>query len=131
MCVQITTGTGARDDGDIAVNINGSVAARSYHAAGSIVIQSCIKGLQTLTIQGTSNDDWAGNIVITVDGDPTTVICQNCSGDFYTRAIVVDGNSDSSGQAPTRCFVEACSITWVAAGTKNLNFYDVSVTEQN
>ena len=122
MCVQITTGTGARDDGDIAVNINGSVAARSYHAAGSIVIQSCIKGLQTLTIQGTSNDGWAGNIAITVDGEPTTVKCQNCTGESYTRGIVVDGNSDSSDQAPTRCFVEACSITWVDAGTNKYEF---------
>ena len=118
MCVQITTGTGVRDDGDVTVNINGSVAARGYHAAGSIVLQSCIKALQTITIQGTSNNGWAGNIVITVDGDSTTVKCQNCSGDFYTRGIVVDGDSDSSGQAPTRCFVEACLITWVAAGIK-------------
>ena len=122
MCVQVTTGTEVWDAGDVTVNINGSVAARGYHAAGSIVLQSCIKGLQTITVQGTSNDGWAGNIVITVDGEPTTVKCQNCSGESYTRGIVVDGSSDSSVQAPTRCFVEACSITWVAAGKNKYGF---------
>ena len=122
MCVQITTGAGNGDDGDLTVNMNGSIAARGFHVAGSIVLQSCIKGLQIFTIQGTSNDGWAGNIVITVDGDPTTVKCQNCTGESYTRGIVVDGNSDSSDQAPTRCFVEACSITWVAAGKNKYKF---------
>ena len=117
MCVKIITGTGVNQDGHLTVKMDGSVAASGYHVAGAIVLQSCVKDLQTLTIQGTSNDAWVGEIVITDDGNPATVACQNCTGDYVIRGgIVVNGNTDSSGQANTQCFVEACSITWNAAG---------------
>ena len=117
MCVQIITGTGSNQDGQLTVKMDGSVAASGYHAKGTIVLQSCVKDLQTITIQGTSNDAWVGKIVITVDGNPTTVECQNCTGDYVISAgIVVDGNTDSAGQANTQCLVEACSITWKATG---------------
>ena len=117
MCVQIITGTRSNQDGQLTVKMDGSVVASGYHAKGAIVLQSCVKDLQTITIQGTSSDAWVGNIVITVNGNPTTVECGSCTGDYViSEGIVVDGNSDSSGQANTQCFVDACSITWKAAG---------------
>ena len=117
MCVQITTGTGSHQGGQLTVKMDGSVAASGSYANGAIVLQSCVKDLQTITIQGTSSDAWAGNIVITVNGNPTTVECGSCTGSYViSGGIVVDGDSNSAGQANTQCFVEACAITWKVAG---------------
>ena len=122
MCVQITTGAQINDQGNLILTLDGAVVANgTFYETATTVFESCIRGLQTITVQNPSHDDWAGEIIIVDEGRSTIIECETCTGDPYNGRIVVDGNSDSSAMANTQCFVNACSISWVVEG---INIYD-------
>ena len=122
MCVQITTGLQANDQGNLILTVDGTVVANgTFYDRATTVFESCIKGLKTITVQNPSHDEWAGEIIIVDKGRSTIIECKTCTGDPYNGRVVVDGNSDSSAMANTQCFVNACSISWVVEG---INIYD-------
>lgn len=117
VCVQITTGTQANDQGELILTLDGTVVANgTFYDRTATVFESCIRGLKTITVQNPSHDDWAGEIIIVDEGRSTIIECKTCTGDPYNGRIVVDGNSDSSEMANTQCFVNACSISWLVEG---------------
>ena len=122
MCVQITTGLQANDQGNLILTVDGTVVANgTFYDRATTVFESCIRGLKTITVQNPSHDEWAGEIIIVDKGRSTIIECKTCTGDPYNGRVVVDGNSDSSAMANTQCFVNACSISWVVEG---INIYD-------
>ena len=110
-------GTENNDAGKLILALDGTVAANgTFYDKGTTVFESCIRGLQTIILQNPSHNGWAGEIIIISEGRYTTIECKTCTGDPYNGSIVVDCNSDSSAMANTQCFVNACSISWVAEG---------------
>ena len=117
MCVQITTGTENNDGGKLIMTLDGTVVANgTFYEKGTTVFESCIRGLQTITLENPSHNGWAGEIIIISEGRSTIIECKTCTGDPYNGRIVVDGDSDSSAMAKTQCFVNPCSISWIAEG---------------
>ena len=117
VCVQITTGLQANDQGNLILTVDGTVVANgTFYDRATTVFESCIRGLKTITVQNPSHDEWAGEIIIVDKGRSTIIECKTCTGDPYNGRVVVDGNSDSSAMANTQCFVNACSISWIVEG---------------
>ena len=53
-----------------------------------------------------------GSITVTVNGTEATLTCDGCGGNAFDKEIVVDGNIDSAGQAPTNCLKgKKCTLT--------------------
>ena len=119
-CVTITTGKESNNDGTLTVTMNGVVTANGYYGKGGVVVNTCfysVDVLKTIKVSNPSSNAWTGTIQITQGKMQTSIDCDGCSGSPYYRNIVVDGNSDSSGQSPTQCFNgKSCSITWSVEG---------------
>ena len=117
VCVKITTGTGSDDGGNVIVRMDEIIKANDTFGRETIVFDSCISELKTITFHNPTSDAWAGNIVITVDGVSPTIVCPACTGGPFSGSIVVDGDSDSADQSNTQCFDgSTCEITWAALG---------------
>lgn len=73
------------------------------------MVEGCAARVDGLQVQNTRNDAWKGTIEISYDNGVTytAATCVTCNedtaGSRSTSSIVVDGNSDSNGQSPTRC----------------------------
>ena len=123
VCVQITTGLQANDQGNLILTVDGTVVANgTFYDRATTVFESCIRGLKTITVQNPSHDEWAGEIIIVDKGRSTIIECKTCTGEPYNGRVVVDGNSDSSAMANTQCFVNACSISWVVEGINKYEY---------
>ena len=93
--------------------MDGEVVASGFHALLTVVYESCISGLQTMTVQNLENDAWAGKITISIDGVRALIKCEECTGQRYGGHIAVDGNDDSTDMGESFCLNAAtCWITW-------------------
>ena len=84
-----------------------------------VVIDTCIKGLKSLTLNNPKINAWAGQIKIRVDGKFVPIDCRGCTGSPSLKDgfIVVDGNSDSEKMANTHCLDgDVCSLVWNIKG---------------
>ena len=76
--------------------------------ANDEVIDICIASVDSITIKNPTFDAWAGEIMVTknengVKQDLTLSCSDGCTGGNFVKKIVVDGNGDSRGQAPSWC----------------------------
>ena len=120
-CVKITTGTEKSKDGYLKVTINDVSVADNYQALGAAVVDECFDSLKTIKLSGPNNNAWRGQIVITVDGKPTSIACitKTCSGSttLLSGNIVVEADSDSKSWGDTRCLNgNKCSLSWTTTG---------------
>ena len=118
VCVKITTGTNAHNDGILKVEIDGVVTADASYEKGAVVMDSCFCNLNTIEISNPSSNGWSGRISIKDDGNPTSVTCVGCSksSSLPCGDIAVEGNGDSK-MAHTQCVGgNTCSLAWEIKG---------------
>ena len=112
-CLRITTGTGTFDNGYLDVSVNKGDGAGYIEVTtpdiiyeqGSEVLDMCyIPGLVGVKVTNSQTNAWAGKIETSVNnkGSYSVMKCIDCTGTVdTTEYIVVDGNSDGSGD--TKC----------------------------
>ena len=84
-------------------------------------MDQCFDTVENIAVQNTNNDAWLGAITVTVNGVDHGLTCgldDGCGGrSSNNKFIVVDGNSDTTGQAPTHC-QNGASCTLRVSGEK-------------
>ena len=95
------------------ISINGVIAVpQAYFDKGQVVIDSCFETLDSITVQNTDNNAWAGTMSVTHNGHEDTLSCDKCGGDPFEHTIVADGNGDGDKLGPTNCLNgDACVFT--------------------
>ena len=119
VCVKIITGFESKNDGYLKVEMNGDINVYDKFGKRDVVIDTCIKGLKSLTLNNPKINAWAGQIKIKVDGKFVPIDCRGCTGSPSLKDgfIVVDGNSDSEKMANTHCLDgDVCSLVWNIKG---------------
>ena len=109
-CILITTGTGTFDGGylDVFVNIgdgyNMMTTPGVNYVKGQVVLDECYVGLLGVQVTNAQTNAWGGRIEYSINDQSSysAMICDDCTGTVETTEyIVVDGNSDGSGD--TKC----------------------------
>ena len=107
-CLRITTGTGTFDSGYLDLYVNtgtGYVEVTTQdtiYEKGSEVLNQCYANLIGVQVTNRLSNAWAGSIVSSLNngGSYSPMRCQDCTGVIdTTEYIVVDGNSDGTGDA--------------------------------
>merc|ERR1712019_266825 len=102
--------------GDVLVNAGSGLVqeATGLHANGATVLDKCYTTEVTvLELQSPTTNGWAGSVEYSTDGGAayTFLTCTNCGVGSSSEFIVVDGNADGAGYAPTECLNgDACSF---------------------
>jgi hypothetical protein len=109
-CIRIITGTEEHNHGKLEVKVDkGSgpkLVASGKFEQGDTVWEQCYARVEKIQVRGPCKDAWTGSIELSDDEGAVyyPMTCLNCDGDSAsTSSIVVDGDDDSTGQAPTRC----------------------------
>merc|ERR1712136_145148 len=106
-CVNITTATRSTwpySDGLLQVFVNNvSQFQEKKFDFGETVIDACFPNLDTISVKDMNDDGWVGEILVRKNGVVLKISCIDCSGSEFDRKIVVDGNDDGRGAAPTEC----------------------------
>ena len=114
-CVKIQTGPNGTNDinnGYLNFFINGEMNGVEWYDVNNIVLDKCYETLRNISIQNPNKDAWMGSITVTVNGTEAALACDGCGGNPFDKEIVVDGNIDSAGQAPTNCLKgKKCTLT--------------------
>jgi len=109
-CILITTGTGTFDNGYLDVFVNNGDGYNMVttpgvnYGKGQVVLDECYVGLLGVQVTNPQTNAWAGSIEYSINDQSSysAMICDDCTGTVETTEyIVVDGNSDGSGD--TKC----------------------------
>ena len=122
ICVKVITGTRTSNDGYLVVHVDEgqglrpATAVGKDYSGGQPVLAKCFDSLTAIAVQNTntSTDAWTGSVLFSreTDGLYTPGQCTGCTTTGRTASIVVDSDSDSGDQAPTRCLHgELCAIS--------------------
>merc|ERR1712051_638549 len=106
--LRIVTGKGAHYDGDLNVRSGVSeLVALRHFGKGAVVSDTCYRTpLDEVYVQNPGDDAWTGSVEYSSDGGLSfhPMYCTaGCNSVGPTSKIVVDGNADSSKQAPLQC----------------------------
>merc|ERR1712050_722417 len=96
---------GGHNDGDLSVRSGGSeLVALRYFDKGAVASDTCyLTPLDEVYVQNPGDNAWAGSVEYSSDGGVSfhSMYCTaGCNSVGPTSKIVVDGNADSSKQAP-------------------------------
>ena len=112
-CVKIQTGSGSSfHEGFLEVSIDGVIKVpKTYFKINQVVIEACFETFDNIKVTNENTDAWKGSITVKIDGADKKLSCDKCTGRSFENEVVVDGNGDSSDQAPTHCLNgESCSF---------------------
>merc|ERR1712190_253115 len=115
-CLKITTSSGGGGTLDVRVNAGSGLVqeATGLNAHGATVLDKCYTTeVSILELQNPTTDGWAGSVEYSTNGGAayTFLTCTNCGVGSSSEFIIVDGNANGAGFAPTECLNgDACSF---------------------
>ena len=133
VCVTITTGSGYWDDGYLFYTINGvsndcSDSSDCDYDRNAPVYDECLDGSKgfEISLWNPFNNKWAGRIVITEGGRPTTIYCKNCKNPWFHyrngNNFVADNDDGGQDDGIGHCGKNTkCSILWGRFGTVEIS----------
>ena len=122
MCIEVVTGNGTYDAGNLEISVNNALhpPSRKFRQ-GEVVLKCCDcfdNHIHTISVKGPTNDGWIGDIAVTKNGLEQKFKCIDCCGPVFNRKILVDGDGSCNESYPFAMCRDGNSCTLKIEGKK-------------